>query len=77
MSLFSGGFMKFKLIEGEAKTLSDNEVIENLIERIEVITSAIVLFNNSDWKPEEVAMWLQYEKDLALVEAKLFEEKQQ
>jgi IS30 family transposase len=77
MSLFSGGFMKFKLIEGEAKILSDTEVMENLIKRIEVITSAIVLFNNSDWKPEEVAMWLQYEKDLALVESKLYQEEKQ
>lgn len=69
--------MKFKLIQGETKVLSDTEVMENLIKRITIITDAIVLFNNSDWKPEEVAMWLQYEKDLALTEAKLFEEKHQ
>lgn len=69
--------MKFKLIQGETKVLNDTEVMENLIKRITVITDAIILFNNSDWKPEEVAMWLQYEKDLALTEAKLFEEKHQ
>lgn len=69
--------MKFKLIQGETKVLSDTEVMENLAKRITIITDAIILFNNSDWKPEEVAMWLQYEKDLALTEAKLFEEKYQ
>lgn len=69
--------MKFKLIQGETKVLSDTEVMENLTKRITIITDAIILFNNSDWKPEEVAMWLQYEKDLALTEAKLFEEKYQ
>lgn len=69
--------MKFKLIQGETKVLNDTEVMENLIKRITIITDAIILFNNSDWKPEEVAMWLQYEKDLALTEAKLFEEKHQ
>lgn len=69
--------MKFKLIQGEAKVLNDTEAMENLIKRINIITDAIVLFNNSDWKPSEVAMWLQYEKDLALTEAKLLEEKHQ
>jgi predicted house-cleaning noncanonical NTP pyrophosphatase (MazG superfamily) len=65
--------MKFKLIQNEIKNINDDEAVENLINRIEVITKSIELFNNSDWKLQEVAMWLQYEKDLALTEAKLFE----
>jgi IS30 family transposase len=41
------------------------------------IASIIDLFNQSDWQPQEVRMWLQYEKDLALVESKLYTQQQE
>jgi hypothetical protein len=65
--------MKFRLMNGGLSVDSDKQAIENLINRINTITQAIELFNQSDWKLEEVAMWLQYEKDLALVESKLLQ----
>lgn len=69
--------MKFRLINGGLSVDSDAQAIENLIKRIETITEAIELFNQSDWQPSEVRMWLQYEKDLALVESKLYQEEKQ
>jgi IS30 family transposase len=69
--------MKFRLIEGGLSVDSDAQAIENLIKRIETITEAIELFNQSDWQPSEVRMWLQYEKDLALVESKLYQQEKQ
>ena len=51
--------------------------MEKLIKRMTTISRAIELFNESDWKVEEVARWLQYEKDLAIAEAELYEERQQ
>jgi IS30 family transposase len=69
--------MKFKLIEGGLSIDFDAQAVERLTKRIDTITKAIELFNESDWKVEEVAMWLQYEKDLALVESKLYTEENQ
>lgn len=69
--------MKFRLIEGGLSVDSDAQAMENLIERMNTITQAIDLFNQSDWQLEEVAMWLQYEKDLALVESKLYTQEQE
>jgi hypothetical protein len=69
--------MKFRLIEGGLSVDSDAQAIDNLIERMDTITKAIELFNQSDWQPNEVRMWLQYEKDLALVESKLYQEDKQ
>ncbi len=69
--------MKFRLIEGGLSVDSDAQAIDNLIERMDTITKAIELFNQSDWQPNEVRMWLQYEKDLALVESKLYQEEKQ
>ncbi len=69
--------MKFRLIEGGLSVDSDAQAMENLIERMNTITQAIDLFNQSDWQLEEVAMWLQYEKDLALVESKLYTQQQE
>lgn len=69
--------MKFRLIEGGLSVDSDAQAMEKLTERINTITQAIELFNQSDWKLEEVAMWLQYEKDLALVESKLYTQEQE
>jgi hypothetical protein len=64
--------MKFKLINNdELEIKNDMDAMKDLLKRIEVITDAILLFNQSDWKLEEVAMWLQYEKDLAITEHKL------
>jgi len=70
--------VKFRLLDGGLSVDNDTQAMEKLVERINTITQAIELFNQSDWKLEEVAMWLQYEKDLALIESKLYtEEKQQ
>jgi hypothetical protein len=70
--------MKFRLLNGGLSVDSDAQAIEKLTERMHTIAKVIDLFNQSDWKLEEVAMWLQYEKDLALVESKLLQgEKQQ
>ncbi len=69
--------MKFELIHGSLSVKDDAQAIENLIKRIETITEAIELFNQSDWQPSEVRMWLQYEKDLALLESELYKREQQ
>jgi IS30 family transposase len=69
--------MKLKVIEGGLSIQNDKAAMERLTKRIEAITDAIDLFNESDWQMEEVAMWLQYEKDLALVESKLYQERHQ
>lgn len=69
--------MKFRLINGGLSVDSDTQAMEKLVQRINTITEAIELFNQSDWKLEEVAMWLQYEKDLALVESNLYTKEQE
>lgn len=69
--------MKFRLINGGLSVDSDTQAVEKLVKRINTITEAIELFNQSDWKLEEVAMWLQYEKDLALVESSLYSKEQE
>lgn len=69
--------MKFRLMNGSLSVDNDTQAIEKLVQRMNVITEAIELFNQSDWKLEEVAMWLQYEKDLALVESKLYSQEQE
>lgn len=69
--------MKFRLMNGSLSVDTDTQAIEKLTKRIDTITQAIELFNHSDWKLEEVAMWLQYEKDLALVESKLYSSEQE
>jgi IS30 family transposase len=69
--------MKFRLLNGGLSVDSDTQALERLIKRINTITEAIELFNQSDWKLEEVSMWLQYEKDLALVESSLYTKKQE
>ena len=66
--------MKFRLLDGGLSVDTDAQAMERLIKRINTITEAIELFNQSDWQLDEVATWLQYEKDLALVESKLFQE---
>jgi len=72
-----GSIMKFRLIEGSLSVDSDAQAMENLTQRIETITKAIELFNQSDWQLDDVAMWLEYEKNLALVESKLYTEETQ
>lgn len=69
--------MKVKLSNTQADFEKERLAMEKLIKRMTTISRAIELFNESDWKVEEVARWLQYEKDLAIVEAKLYEERQQ
>lgn len=69
--------MKFRLLDGGLSVDNDTQAIENLVKRMNTISEAIELFNHSDWKLQEVAMWLQYEKDLALVESKLYSKKQE
>jgi hypothetical protein len=66
--------MKFRLINGGLSVDSDAQAIEKLTERMHTLSKVIDLFNESDWQPSEVRMWLQYEKDLALVESKLYQE---
>jgi hypothetical protein len=67
--------VKIKVIEGGLSIQKDIEAVEKLTKRIEVISEAIDLFNESDWQMQEVAMWLKYERDLALTESKLYQEK--
>jgi hypothetical protein len=64
--------MKFRLFDGGLSVDNDAQAMEKLIKRINTITEAIELFNQSDWQLSEVSMWLQYEKDLALVESRLY-----
>jgi IS30 family transposase len=66
--------MKFRLVNGGLSVDSDAQAIEKLTERMHILAKVIDLFNESDWQPSEVRMWLQYEKDLALVESKLYQE---
>jgi hypothetical protein len=68
--------MKFRLLNGGLSVDNDTQAMERLIKRINTITEAIELFNQSDWQLDEVSMWLQYEKDLALVESKLYQEQE-
>ena len=69
--------MKFRLLDGGLSVDSDAQAIEKLAQRMTSIAAIIDLFNQSDWQPQEVAMWLQYEKDLALVESKLYTQQQE
>ncbi len=69
--------MKFRLNNGGLSVDSDAQAIEKLTERMHTLAKIIDLFNESDWQPSEVRMWLQYEKDLALVESKLYQEGKQ
>lgn len=66
--------MKFRLLDGNLSIDSDDQAMYDLTQRLTALAVIIELFNKSDWQPQEVAMWLQYEKDLALVEAKLYTE---
>lgn len=72
-----GSLMKFRLIEGGLSVDSDTQAMDKLIERLDTISRAIQLFNDSDWQMEEVANWLEYEKELALIESKLYTKDQE
>ena len=69
--------MKFRLLDGGLSVDSDAQAIEKLAQRMFALSAIIDLFNQSDWQPSEVRMWLQYEKDLALVETKLYTQQQE
>lgn len=69
--------MKFRLMNGGLSVDSEMQAIEKLTKRMNTLSAAIDLFNESDWQPQEVRMWLQYEKDLALVESKLYTQQQE
>lgn len=69
--------MRFRLLDGGLSIDSDAQAMEKLTQRMITISQAIDLFNESDWQPSEVRMWLQYEKDLALVESKLYTQEQE
>lgn len=69
--------MRFRLLDGGLSIDSDAQAMEKLTQRMITISQAIDLFNESDWQPSEVRMWLQYEKDLALVESKLYTQQQE
>lgn len=70
--------MKFTLLEGGGLSVSnDAQSIEELTHRIVCVTRAIELFNGSGWKSEEVAQWLQYEKDSVIAQAELYQREKQ
>lgn len=69
--------MKFRLIDGGLSVDSDTQAVDKLIERLDTISRAIQLFNDSDWQMEEVSNWLEYEKELALIESKLYTKDQE
>jgi hypothetical protein len=69
--------MKFRLLDGGLSVDSDAQAIDKLTQRMIALSTIIDLFNASDWQPPEVRMWLQYEKDLALVESKLYTQEQE
>ena len=69
--------MRFRLLNGGLSVDSDARAMEKLTQRMITISQAIDLFNESDWQPSEVRMWLQYEKDLALAEGKLYTQEQE
>jgi hypothetical protein len=69
--------MRFRLLDGGLSIDSDAQAMEKLTQRMITISQAIDLFNESDWQPSEVRMWLQYEKDLALAEGKLYTQEQE
>ena len=72
-----GSLMKFRLIDGGLSVDSDTQAMDKLIERLDTISRAIQLFNDSDWQMDEVANWLEYEKELALIESKLYTKEQE
>lgn len=69
--------MKFRLLNGGLSVDSDTQAIESLNKRMTLIAQVIDLFNESDWQLPEVAMWIQYEKDLALTESALYTKQQE
>lgn len=69
--------MKFRLIDGGLSVDNDAQAIDKLIEKIDTITKAIQLFNESDWQMDEVANWLEYERELALIQSKLYTQEQE
>lgn len=69
--------MKFRLIHGELSVDTDIHAMDKLTERLTTISRAIDLFNESDWQLEEVAMWLEYERNLALAESKIYTQEQE
>lgn len=69
--------MRFRLINGELSENNDIQAMEKLTQRMIAISTIIDLFNESDWQPSEVKMWLQYEKDLALLESKFYTQEQE
>lgn len=69
--------MRFRLLDGGLSIDSDAQAMEKLTQRMITISQAIDLFNESDWQPSEVRMWLQYEKDLTLAEGKLYTQEQE
>lgn len=66
--------MKFRLTNGNLSVDSDAQAMENLTKRMVALAAIIDLYNESDWQPSEVRMWLEYERELALVESKFYTE---
>lgn len=69
--------MKFRMVDGGLSVDTDAQAMSNLVKRMDAITQAIELFNQSDWKMQEVAMWLQYEKEVALLESTIYQRGEQ
>ena len=64
--------MKLQLTQGGLSVENDAQAMKKLIEKMDTIRKMIDLFNESDWQVEEVSMWIQYEKDLALLQSKIY-----
>jgi hypothetical protein len=64
--------MNLKLIRGGLSVQDDKEAMDKLAAKMSLIVKMFDLYNESDWQVEEVANWLEYEKKIALLQAKLY-----
>ncbi len=64
--------MNLKLIRGGLSVQDDKEAMSKLAAKMSLIVKMFDLYNESDWKVDEVANWLEYEKKIALLQAKLY-----
>jgi hypothetical protein len=64
--------MNLKLIRSGLSVQDDTEAMNKLAAKMSLIVKMFDLYNESDWKVDEVANWLEYEKKIALLQAKLY-----
>jgi hypothetical protein len=72
LSRTKDGSMNLKLIRGGLSVQDDKEAMDKLAAKMSLIVKMFDLYNESDWQVEEVANWLEYEKKIALLQAKLY-----